>query len=72
MVGVFLLMTHGSSIVLFFVGFVFENPFDFDLRLCINRWGGGGGGGVGGGGGGWVCWGGGLFIEKVTGKGMAM
>ena len=37
-------MTHGSSIVLFFVGFVFENPFDFDLRLCINRGGGGGGG----------------------------
>ena len=40
MVGVFLLMTHGSSIVLFFVGFVFENPFDFDLRLCINKGGG--------------------------------
>ena len=39
MVGVFLLMTHGSSIVLFFVGFVFENPFDFDLRLCINMGG---------------------------------
>ena len=50
-------MTHGSSIVLFFVGFVFENPFDFDLRLCINR--GGGGGGV-------------LLIGKVKGKGMAM
>ena len=49
-------MTHGSSIVLFFVGFVFENPFDFDLRLCINRGGGGGG----------------LLIEKVKGKGMAM
>ena len=38
-------MTNGSSTVLFFVSFVFENPFDFDLRLCINRGGGGGGGG---------------------------